>query len=186
MSRMLRIQFLVIALSLAITTTVLGLSAYLTDTDTYEGTFKTIGGDALGFKLTGKEHKDEVVVPGSTVTLDVKASVNQPNDLFLFVELDIPADFSMEGFNSNSWHPIKSGSNIYYYGNNTRCIALGTVNGNASPVLSGITLSPDAKGDVSYSVTITGYAIQATNIDADNTSPEQIFNMIGADQNGEP
>lgn len=39
-----RVQFLVIAPSLAVTTTVLGLSAYLTDTDTYQGTFKTVGG----------------------------------------------------------------------------------------------------------------------------------------------
>jgi hypothetical protein len=32
-----RDQFLIIALSLAVTTTVFGLSAYLTDTDTYQG-----------------------------------------------------------------------------------------------------------------------------------------------------
>ena len=38
----LRIQFLVIALSLAVTTTVLGLSAFLTDTDIYQGTFRTV------------------------------------------------------------------------------------------------------------------------------------------------
>ena len=49
----LRIQFLVIALSLAVTTTVLGLSAYLTDTDTYQDTFRTALGDELGFKLIG-------------------------------------------------------------------------------------------------------------------------------------
>ena len=99
-----RVQFLIIALSLAVTTTVLGLSAYLTDTDTYQGTFKTVGGDDLGFRLTGEEHDEEEIVPGSTVPLDLKALVNQSNDLFIFVDLDIPADFAMAGLNSAEWH----------------------------------------------------------------------------------
>ena len=43
----LRIRFLAIAPSLAVTTTVLGLSAYLTDTDVYQGTFRTALGDEL-------------------------------------------------------------------------------------------------------------------------------------------
>ena len=69
----LRIQFLVIALSLAVTTTVLGLSAYLTDTDTYQGTFRTFLGDELGFKFTGNAHEDEAVLPGGTVNLNAYA-----------------------------------------------------------------------------------------------------------------
>ena len=62
-----RVQFLIIALSLAVTTTVLYLSAYLTYTDTYQGTFKTVRGDDLGFRHTGEEYDEEVIVPGSTV-----------------------------------------------------------------------------------------------------------------------
>lgn len=53
----LRIRFLVIALSRAITTTVLGLSAYPTDTDTYQGTFRTVLGDELGFFPKAKMHR---------------------------------------------------------------------------------------------------------------------------------
>lgn len=99
-----RVQFLIIALSLAVTTTVLGLSAYLTDTDTYQGTFKTVGGDDLGFKLAGTKHEDEAIVPGNTVPLGLNVSVNQPNDLFIFVDLRIPADFALAGLNSVEWH----------------------------------------------------------------------------------
>ena len=69
----LRVQFLIIALSLAITSTILGLSAYLTDTDTYQGTFRTASGDELGFRLTGTEHTDELVTPGDTITLNAVA-----------------------------------------------------------------------------------------------------------------
>ena len=69
----LRVQFLIIALSLAITSTILGLSAYLTDTDTYQGTFRTASGDELGFRLTGTEHTDELVTPGDTITLNALA-----------------------------------------------------------------------------------------------------------------
>ena len=57
-----RVQCFVIALSLAVTTTVLGLSAYLTETDTYQGTFKTVGCDDLGFNLTDIEHREDVIV----------------------------------------------------------------------------------------------------------------------------
>ena len=117
----LRIQFLVIALSLAVTTTVLGLSAYLTDTDTYQGTFRTVLGDELGFKLTGNAHEDEAILPGGTVNLNAYAEIDKPNDLYLFVKMDIPSDFEKVGFNSTEWHPVSEGSDIYYFGNATSC-----------------------------------------------------------------
>ena len=177
-----RIQFLVIALSLAVTTTVLGLSAYLTDTDTYQRAFKTVGGDNLGFHLTGEKYdgeEEEVIVPGSTVPLNLKVSVDKPNDLFIFA-------FAKDGLNSAEWHPIKEGSTVYYHGTATSCVSLGPTNGNKSDVLSGITLSTDVQGGANYIVTFTGYAIQAANIDAVSSTPEQIFSMIGGTQNEAP
>ena len=189
-----RVQFLIIALSLAVTTTVLGLSAYLTDTDTYQRTFKTVGGDDLGFHLTGEEYEEdedddvEVIIPGSTVPLGLAVSVDQSNDLFIFVDLNIPADFAFakNGLNTAEWHPIKEGSTVYYHGTASSCSSLGPTNGRESDVLSGITLSTDVQGGASYTVTITGYAIQADNIDETKSTPEQIFNMIGGTQNEAP
>lgn len=179
----LRIQFLVIALSLAVTTTVLGLSAFLTDTDIYQGTFRTALGDELGFKLTGDAHEDEAILPGGTVDLNVCAEIDKPNDLYLFVELDIPSDFEKVGFNSTEWHPISEGSDIYYFGNATSLVSLGKTNGTDSDILDGIKLSTEVEGGESYTVTITGYAIQAANINS--TSPTAVFNMIGG-QNENP
>ena len=183
-----RVQFLVIALSLAVTTTVLGLSAYLTDKKVYESTFRTAAGSELGFNLTGTQHKDEVIIPGSTVPLDLTVSVDKPNDLFIFVDLNIPADFAFakDGLNSAEWHPIKEGSTVYYHGTTTSCVSLGPTNGNRSSVLSGITLSTDVQGGANYTVTFTGYAIQAANIDEADSTPEQIFGMIGGTQNEAP
>ena len=182
----LRVQFLIIALSLAVTTSILGLSAYLTDTDTYQGTFKTVGGDDLGFKLIGENYSEEVIIPGSKVPLDLKVQVDQSTDLFLFVEIDVPADFTLDGFNTAEWHPIKDGSNVYYLGTGSRCVSLGPTNGNKSEVLSGIILSPSAQGGTDYTLTITGYAIQAANIDESASTPEQIFTLIGGSQNENP
>ena len=160
----LRVQFLIIAISLAVTTTVLGLSGFLTDTDTYQGTFRTALGDELGFKLTGDAHENEAILPGGTVDLNVKAEIDKPNDLYLFVKLDIPSGFKKVGFNSTEWQQLSDNSNIYYFGKATSLVSLGKTNGTNSRILDGVTLSPDVKGGESYTVTITGYAIQADNI----------------------
>ena len=186
--RILRLYYLIISLSLAITSLILNLSAYLTDTDYYQGTFRTAAGSELGFKLTGIEYVDEMIIPGNTVPMDLKASVEKPNDLYLFVQLDIPKDFSQVGLNSNEWHPIAEGSNVYYYGHEsidpvtnqktTSLVPLGTTNGSSAKVLDRLVLSTSAKNDAYYSVSITGYAIQAANI-SPSTDPKTVFEMIG-------
>ena len=173
----LRVQFLIIALSLAITSTILGLSTYLTDTDTYQGTFRTASGDELGFRLTRTEHTDELVTPGDTITLNAVAKIKKATDLYLFVKLDIPSDFTLVGLNTTEWHPISEGSNIYYLGSGGTLLPLGTENGSSSRNLDGITLSTEAVGGSSYTVTITGYAIQADNISP--SSPASVFGLIG-------
>lgn len=52
-----RIQFLVIALSLAVMTTILSLSSYLKDKEAYDGTFRTAADSELGFKITGEKYQ---------------------------------------------------------------------------------------------------------------------------------
>ena len=171
----LRFQFLIIALSLAVTASILGLSAYLTDTDTYEGTFRTAAGDELGFKVTGTEYNNETIIPGSTIPLTVTATVSQPNDLYVFLKLDIPSDFSIDDLNTVAWHPIEDGSNVYYYGRETSLSSLGSTTGTTeSTIFNNITLSPEVTGDQNYEVVITGYPIQADNIPTTST-PKQVF-----------
>ena len=175
----LRIQFLIIALSLTVTSIVLNMSAYLTDTDTYRQIFHTAAGSELGFKLTGENYDNLSVIPGNTVSLDVKAVSENNMDLYVFIKIDIPADFEKIGFDSYILHPISDDSNIYYYGTQSALVAIGPVNGTSFPVLEGVRLSTQAEGGKNYELIITGYAIQAANIPSE-ASPANVFSMIGA------
>ena len=87
-------QFLVIALSLVIISTVLGLSAYITGESRYDGQFRVAAGSELGFSITGEKFDSEnlrLVVPGDTVDVNAVATVSENTPLYVFVELDIPA-----------------------------------------------------------------------------------------------
>ena len=174
----LRIRFLVIAFSLFLITLVLGLSAYLTDVTTYYGTFRTATGSDLGFEVAGTAYDDTSVLPGSTVSLDAMAKVSGNTPLYVFVKVDLPAAFTVNGFNSTSWHPISEGSTVYYYGTKDHLSSLDSTNRTAL-ILSGITLSSAEQAGQTYALTITGYAIQKDNIPAGST-PQAVFDMIGA------
>ena len=179
----LRLQFLVIAASLAITSTLLGLSAYLTDTDTYQSTFRTIAGDDMGFSLTGEAFEDTAILPGQEIELNVTASVTTSNDLFVFVEIDLPDVFIQPDINTQVWHPLEEGSNVYFFGYESSLLPLGPSSGTTSvKVFDKIMLSTEVDGSNSYTITVTGYAIQSTNIPSTAT-PMQVFDMIGGDNN---
>ena len=137
----LRIQFLVIALSLTITTTVLGLSAYLTDTDAMHSSFHIATGDDLGFSLTGNKYNDYPISLGETVDLDAKAEISGRYELYVFVEIDPSADFTLNGFDSAVWKPITDDSNAYYYGSTGALVPLGGENGKSVGIIKSFTLS---------------------------------------------
>lgn len=173
-----RIQFLIIALSLAITTTVLGLSAYLTDTDEYSSTFRTATGNELGFKIVGTKYTNESVVPGDTVPIDASVVIEKANDLYVFIEIDVPSAFTINGFNPAVWKTVPGYTNVYYYGTQTHLVPLGTENGSSVDIFGSLTLSTEATNGEDYNVNIVGYAIQADYIDA-SSSPAEVFAMIG-------
>ena len=177
-----RIQFLIIAISLAVTSGILGLSAYLTDTDTYEATFHIAAGSDLGFSLTGEQYYDETIMPGTNVPLNVVATSENSYPLYVFVKIDIPADFVKKGFNSEEWHPIEEDSVIYYYGNDMSLTPLGGGNKISADILESITLNTDVQGGQDCTLTITGYAIQANAI-PQNANPAYVFDMIKGEQN---
>ena len=173
-----RIQFLIIVLSLAITTTVLGLSAYLTDTDEYTSSFRTVTGNELGFKIVGTVYNNETIVPGDTVPVDASVVIEKANDLYVFIEIDVPSAFIINGFNTDAWRTVPGYTNVYYYGSQTRLVPLGTENGNTVDIFDSLTLSPEVTNGEDFSVNIVGYAIQADYIDA-SSSPAEVFAMIG-------
>ncbi len=115
------------------------------------------------------------MLPGNTVDLSAKAEVKGTIPMYIFAELNIPSSFTMGNFNSG-WHKLSEESNIYYYGSADSLVAVGPGNPSVS-IFDTITLDKDAGNGQAYTVTITGYAIQANNIAAD-TNPSIVFGMI--------
>ena len=70
-----RLQFLVLAVSLAVITTVLGLSAYITEKREYNAAFHTATGTELGFSITGEPLNNELVYPGDLILINAAANV---------------------------------------------------------------------------------------------------------------
>ena len=176
----LRFQYLTISLSLAVVTTVLGLSAYITGESIYSGQFRVAAGSELGFSIAGTvfdPNNLQVVTPGDTVDVNAVATVSKDIPLYVFVELDIPAGCEMSDFYDSDWHEIAKDSNIYYYGANGSLYALGGENCAVVPILNGLTVNQDASTGESFSFSITGYAIQTTHLGNANT-PETVFTLI--------
>jgi len=175
-----RIHLYIIAASLAVVTTVLGLSAYITQQDTYSAYFRTAAGSDLGFSITGEKFDSEnlrLVVPGDTVDVNAVATVSENTPLYVFVELDIPAGCEKADFYDGDWHAMSSDSNIYYYGTNGSLAAMGGENIHSVPILRGLTVNQNTQSGESFSFSITGYAIQTTNL-GNASTPETVFNLI--------
>ena len=89
-----RTHLLLLAFSLLSVSLILGLSAYLTDTKTYNPSFRTATGQELEFEVTGKDYDKALLVPGGTISLDAKATVNGETPLYVFIGINTPAALS--------------------------------------------------------------------------------------------
>ena len=181
-----RFQFLVIALSLAVITTVLGLSAYITETSTYNAPFRVAAGSDLGFSISGEKFDSsnlKLVTPGDEVTINATASVSGATPLYVFIEMNTPADCTLVDFYDSDWHPISANSKVYYYGANGTLSALGGDNSSAAIILSGISVNQSASAGQSFDFSITGYAIQQKNLEDKAGSPAEVYNLIASQNN---
>ena len=177
----LNVRFLVIALSLAVVTTVLGLSAYITETSTYNAPFRVATGSDLGFSISGVQFDEEnlkLVTPGDEITISATASVSGATPLYVFIEMNTPADCKLIDFCDFDWHPIANNSKVYYYGTNGKLSALGGTNSKVAAILSGISVNQSASTGQSFDFSITGYAIQEKNLEDKANSPAEVYNLI--------
>ena len=177
-------QFLVIALSLVVITTVLGLSAYIVDTEVYQVYFRTAAGADLEFSVSGEPFPAEevIVCPGDEVFINAKASVTGQNPVYMFIKREIPSDFAVNGFNSSCWIPLDDRDNIYYFGTENGLIAVGGDRGIGDyDILSSLALSETAKADQDLTFTITGYAIQQRNLEEKYSDPAYVYSLIADD-----
>ena len=166
-------HLLLLVASLFVISSIFGLSAYLTETSSYSGTFRTATGKELGFQVTGNAFEDTIVVPGDSVDLSARAEVSGSTPLYVFVKIDVSEPLTITGF-SSSWHQMGA-TNIYYYGTATDLVAIDTNNPSVA-IFDGITLSSDAGTDSSYYLTVTGYAIQTKNISS--SDPAAVWSMV--------
>ena len=179
-------QFLVIALSLAVITTVLGLSAYITETSTYSAPFRVAAGSDLGFSIAGEKFDAsnlKLVTPGDEIPINATASVTGDTPLYVFIEMDTPADCTLVDFYDYDWYPITTNSKVYYYGANGTLSALGGDNSKGAPILSGITVNQSAAAGQSFDFSITGYAIQQKNLEEKAGSPAEVYNLFVGQNN---
>ena len=181
MKKSTRLHLLVLAFSLLVISFVLGLSAYLTETSSYSGTFRTATGKELGFQVTGNAFDDAILTPGDTVDLSVKAEVSGSIPLYVFVKIDISEPLAITCM-KNTWQQMND-SNIYYYGTASSLVPLDTTNPSAA-IFDGVSLSSDAGTDSSYYVSVTGYAIQTKNIPS--SDPAAVWGMVAPTNPTEP
>ena len=172
-------RFFITALSLITITSILGLSAYITEKSEYSGHFRVASGTDLGFRITGNPIDPDVPVsPGDTIEINASASVEKSIPLYVFVEFDLPASCEKYYFYDADWHPIDEDSNIYYYGFNGSVSPLGGENTASSIILNGLTLNQSAREGESFDFSITGYAIQTEHLGIPATNPAGIFELI--------
>lgn len=175
-----RFHLLLLAASLFVISSIFGLSAYLTETSSYSGTFRTATGRELGFSVSGNAFEGSVVIPGDTVSLDAKAEVTGSTPLYVFVSIDISEPLTITGL-SSSWQRMGD-SNIYYYGTTSDLVALDT-NNSSVKIFDGVTLSASENTDSSYFLTVTGYAIQTKNISS--SDPSAVWTMVAPSGTGD-
>ncbi len=159
-------QFLVIAISLFIMTTILGLSAYLNTQGYYGANFKVIADGKLKISVTGEKHEDEPIIPGEMIDLDVVVKNESPIDVYLFAyvaadEMFFNKDHTQEQLYMHCWntsYEINEAS-IYYYGNDDELIAVAP--NEEIDLLDSVFVNDPMKYNLDYgSVEIFIYAIQ--------------------------
>ncbi len=168
-----RFHLLLLAFSLFVISSIFGLSAYLTETSTYSGTFRTATGRELGFSVSGNAFEDTIIIPGDTVDLSAKVEVSGSTPLYVFVKIDVSEPLTITGF-SSSWHQMGD-TNIYYYGTASSLVPLDTTNPSVA-IFDGVKLSASENTDSSYFLTVTGYAIQTKNISS--SDPSAVWSMV--------
>lgn len=186
-----RLQFLSIAVSVAIFSSILGLAAYLTNqTEPLTATFKMRYGENFGIGISSDNYDENAeIIPGSTAAFDPKITNNGNYDVYVFMEVSLPdKSFSLSEIGSD-WQLLTTTEDktVYYYGSSSGLEALPAMEKNDSgtlvssetgPLCGGVTLNQSTaikQGD--YSIAAIGSAIQTEA--ADSSSPADVYAMIG-------
>lgn len=169
-----RLHLVTLAVSLLITTTVLGLSAFLHDDADFSTTFTVVSKDVFKINITGQRHDNEVIFAGSS--LDNSPTITHTGDaypayVFAMVDIDTntfePDD---DGMNSD-WTLLDGTENVWYYGTDEGLVPF--TSSDSSTLFNSVIVRDDASTNNSAKIAVTVYAIQTMGYDA--SSPSDVW-----------
>lgn len=159
-----RLHLIVLAVSLLITTTVLGLSAYLNDQDDFSTSFKVVSKDDFKVEISGEKYDNEVFFAGSSILVNPTVTHVGEYDCYLFAEVNVDEDiFEYDhGFNGDEWFNLIG--NVYYYGDENGLKAFSS--SDSSMFFDSVTVRDDISSSSTAEIGITVYAIQTMGYNA--------------------
>lgn len=173
-----RVQLIVIAASLILTTGILSLCAYLVDNKNQNFTLNSVSGDGVSIDIETSEYDPDSpeshLLPGSMAELDPYIKNKGSNAPYVFVAYDseylTPVDID-----DDNWTSFQSGdTTIYAY---TDDMGLAPVTDKTTPVFSNVKLSPTITSmESSYDLSVTAYAIQSAGIESND--PEEVYALV--------
>ena len=185
---------MIIALSLFITKTIFGASAFLTRKKENSISFKIMAKDDLKIEFVwNKESKDVYpVVPGEKFDLDLGVRNDSIFPVYLFAQVNIDAAILHTGENINNfvnpnWEPLENvGNNIFYYAKDEKIAALtGTSKegeeGEMVIFLDYIKIKNEGNHNINISgkLSVTLYAIQSAGFDdEENIGPKDVWDQM--------
>lgn len=168
-----RLHLIVLAISLLITTTILGLSAQLNDQDEFSTSFKVVSKDDFQINITGEKYNDQVVFAGTTLPINPTIThIGDAYPAFVFVEIELDeSTFQLDdnGINSD-WKPLDGTDTVWYYGTDEGLVPF--TSSDSSTLFESVIVRDDA-ASTDAEIAITVYAVQT--IDHDPTSPTAVW-----------
>lgn len=166
-----RLQLVTLAISLLITTTILGLSAYLNDQDSYSAALKVVSKEDFKIEITGEPYNGDVYFAGSSIPINPTVTHVGEYDCYLFAEVDVDEDiFEYDhGFNGDEW--IHLSGNVYYYGDENGLLPFSST--DSSTFFDSVTAREDIESSATTQIAITVYAIQTMGYE--NKSPATVW-----------
>lgn len=161
-----RLHLIVLALSLLVTTTVLGLSAQLNDQDEFSTSFKVVSKGDFQISIIGEKYNDQVIFAGTTLPINPTIThVGDAYPAYVFAEIELDENtFTLDDDGMNSdWTLLDGTGNIYYYGTDE---GLTPFKSTDTSTLFGSVVVRDDAASTDASIGITVYAIQTIGYNA--------------------
>ena len=185
-TRNIRFQFLVIALSLFVVTTILGLSAYLSDKASEGFTFKTIVGEGVDIALTPEGYTStNNIYPGESIPMAPVVTNTGEAPAYVFITFDTSSDkltIPEEAVNDDNWKSFSvDGQTVYAYVDDDGGLKTISEGNDTSAPFDSIQLDPSLTSlPGEYDATVTAYAIQSAGMEG---SDSDIFKLAAASAN---